>query len=386
MSKTGLFRLRRGAALPLMIGAIIIIGGLIAGALFAATQEYRIGRNTVTLAHAGPAAEMGIGLLIQNWDPALNRKMVKGDTLQRTYAGSGGTTCQVLVTRVEGPFFFAVSEAWGGGKTAETGARRRVGTYLRLDTPEMKILGALTGRGLLKVGGSSIVDGRDKAPANWKGCGPANNVAGVAMSDTLSQVQLPGCTVAKNCVEGNPKFVQTSEAADTATYFQYGNATYASLAATATVVIPGGTTFASVNPVVTGGLCDKSIKTNWGDPSRLLPAGACEGYMPVINVTGDLLVSGGKGQGMLLVDGNLKLTGGFTFYGPIIVRGTFQAYGSGAKVYGTVMAANVDIDDQTPNTVIGNSGIYYSSCALQTVFAANAPLIPAKQRAWTTMF
>jgi hypothetical protein len=388
MRITRLLRPRRGAALPLVIGAIVIIGGLIAGALFAATQEYRIGRNTVTQTQATGAAELGIGLLVQNWDPTWNKKMVRGDTLQRTYAGSGGTTCNVTVTRVEGPFFWVVSEAWGGGKTAETGARRRVGTFLRLDTPEMNILGALTGRGALKVGGSSIVSGKDKTPTGWPSCSGLNpnDVPGVAMSDTVSQITMPGCSVAKNCIEGDPKWVQTSEAADTATYFQYGNSTYNSLAAQATIEYPGDAS-GTVGAVVTGGVCDKSVMSNWGDPNRAfwpVPTGACEGYMPIIHIKGSGHFTGGSGQGILLVDGDLKLTGGFTFYGPIIVRGVVGTYGNGAKIYGAVMAANIDLDDT--NTVLGNSGIYYSSCALQTVFQGSAKVIPAIQRSWTTSF
>lgn len=374
---------RRGAALALVIGAIVIIGGLIAGALFAATQEFRIGRNTVTLTQTAGSAEMGIGLLVQSWNPAWNSSLKKGDTLQRTFAGPGNTTCRVTVTRADGPFFWVVSEAWGGGKTAETGARRRVGTFLRLDTPRMKILGALTGRGLIKVGGSAVVDGRDYPPAGWW-CFGNNPVPGVAMSDTVAGITMPGCTVAKDCVQGNPKFVQTLEAADTSTYFNYGNSSYSSLAATADLVFPGDLPFTSIGPVVAGTTCDKSVSSNWGDSKRnFFSPGPCESYMPVINIKGSATLTGGQGQGILLVDGDLKLAGQVTWYGPIIVRGSLAVNG-GAKVYGYVAAANVDLDDNT--TVLGNSGIYYSSCALQQVFAASAKVIPVKERAWTTMF
>jgi hypothetical protein len=375
---------RRGAALPLMIGAIVIIGGLIAGAFFAATQEFRIGRNTVTLARAASAAEMGVGMLVRDWDPAWNRKLAKGDTLQRTYA-FGGTTCNVTVTRVDGPFFWVVSEAWAGGRTAETGARRRVGTFLRLDTPEMKILGALTGRGTLKIGGSAMVDGRDEyKPSGWNCPATSSVVPGVAMSDTVAGLTMPGCTVTKNCVEGTPKFVQTLEAADTATYFQYGNSSYAELAASANIVVPPTATFNSVNPVAgLLGSCDKSVMTNWGEPKRGTPNPPCWDYMPTVHVQGSVQLSNGRGQGILLVDGDLTMAGNFYWLGPVIVRGTLKAYG-GSYVLGYVAAANIDLDDTS--TILGNSGIFYSSCVLNTIFQANAKVVPAKGRAWTTMF
>jgi len=39
-------RSRTGMALPMVLGAIVLIGTLVAGVMYLATQDYRVGANT----------------------------------------------------------------------------------------------------------------------------------------------------------------------------------------------------------------------------------------------------------------------------------------------------------------------------------------------------
>jgi len=55
---------KRGFALTVALVAIVIIGALIVGVFFAATQEYRIGRNTVLQARSLTAAEYGLNDIV----------------------------------------------------------------------------------------------------------------------------------------------------------------------------------------------------------------------------------------------------------------------------------------------------------------------------------
>src|SRR5690242_10249921 len=48
---------REGFALAVAIGAIVVIGALIAGAFFASSQQFRVGRNTLLQTRARTAAE-----------------------------------------------------------------------------------------------------------------------------------------------------------------------------------------------------------------------------------------------------------------------------------------------------------------------------------------
>ena len=74
---------RRGFALLVALAALVIIGGLIVGAFFASTQEFRIGRNTVLQARALTAAEFGLNSALRNgvWQEAWNGRIDTGAVL-----------------------------------------------------------------------------------------------------------------------------------------------------------------------------------------------------------------------------------------------------------------------------------------------------------------
>jgi hypothetical protein len=375
----------KGMALLMALGAIVLIGVLIGGIVFASTQDYRIGGNAVRQTRAGAAAELGMNRIRQDWNTADNNRLKVGDTLKRTFTAPRGASVNVMVTKVAGNFFWVVAEGTAGALGSQATARRRYGSLFRIDAPDIPFMGALTGRGTVLVGGSATVSGKDSVPTGWQGCPAKKDIPGVAMSDT-NTIQLPGCSVAKTCVDGNPKYLQDVRAADTATYFVYGNGTYQSLAATANIVVPGGMTLNGIGPVVVGGVCSTGDMKNWGDMLRAVsptPAGKCETYYPVVHALGDLHISGGQGQGILLVDGDLDMSGGFNFSGAMIVRGSLSTTGTGAHVTGAVMAANVDLDK---NSVLGNSSIRYSSCALNAVMNGTAYIKLAKQRAWVDVY
>jgi hypothetical protein len=376
-------RTRTGVALPMVLGALVLIGVLIGGVMFASLQEFRIGGNAQHQTRATTAAEFGLNRALVDWSPLNNTRMLTGDTLKLSYTVSSGGTANVQVTRLPGPFFWVVSEGQAGAQRVDMSARRQYGSLLRLDQPEVNFLGALTGRGGIVVGGAAYVSGTDYKPSGWANCPAVANVAGVAMEDTAG-AKIPGCSVSKTCVSGTPAFLEDPAANDTATYFNYGNTNYTQLAATATKVFENGMTLTGIAPATVSGVCQMGLITNWGDANRNSPKGKCESYFPVIHAKGNLHVSGGLGQGILLVDGDLQLSGSFWFVGVVIVRGTLRTTGSGAGVLGVVMAANVKLDDET--TVIGNSYIQYSSCAVASALTASAMLTPVKERAWVEVF
>ena len=376
---------RRGVALPMVLGALVLIGVLIGGVMFASLQEFRIGGNTQHQTRAATAAEFGLNRIMSEWNPLNNNAMTTGDTLKRSYVLSSGGTANVMATRLPGPFFWIVSEGQAGAQRVDLSARRQYGALARLDQPQIGFLGALTGRGGVTVGGSAYVSGTDMTGSGWKNCPAMSNVAGVAMADT-SGAKMPGCSVSKTCISGTPAFLETPAADDTSTYFNYGNTSYSQLAAAASKVLANGTTVTKVEPVLAGGTCSTGVLYNWGDANRNSPAGKCESYFPVIHAKGNLKVTGGVGQGILLVDGDLEMSGQFWFVGLVIVRGTVRTTGSGAGVFGVLMAANVVLDADVASTVLGNSYVQYSSCAVAHALSASAMLKPVKERGWTEVF
>jgi hypothetical protein len=135
-----------------------------------------------------------------------------------------------------------------------------------------------------------------------------------------------------------------------------------------------------VEPTFAGADCSLNDQTNWGDP--LNPAGPCGSYFPVIYATGDITVNGVQGQGVLLVDGNLDVQGGFEFYGPVIVRGALSTQGTGGHFNGGVIAANVDLDQ---SSVLGDAMVTYSSCAVARAVNGAASGAKLKERSWVNL-
>jgi len=371
-------RRRAGMALPMVLGAITLIGTLIAGVMYLATQDYRVGANTLNETRAEAAAEMGLNRVLTDWDQSRNTSMATGDTTRVNYTDPGGASVNVFITRLPGPFFWAISEGQTRGNALQYGARRRYGSLLRLNTPAINFLGAVTAAGNIRVSGNVSVNGNDAYPTGWACSGSLNNMPGAVIQ--------PNATTTVNgsvTINGNPPYTTSAAAADTNTYFNYGGATYTTLASMANITLPGGT-YVGMAPALTGAACNKSSTMNWGDPVRHAPAAACEAYMPIIHITGDAHLSGGSGQGILLVDGDLTKSGNFSFTGVVIVRGTIRSSGSNNGVTGVEMAAAVDLGDAV--TLSGSTTIQYSSCAVQQVLSSSSTIGTSKGRAWVNLY
>jgi hypothetical protein len=139
---------------------------------------------------------------------------------------------------------------------------------------------------------------------------------------------------------------------------------------------PAGYNAGVPGPVVRDGDCDTSEMTNWGDPGRSSP---CAGWLPVVHAAGDLTVVGGTGQGVLLVDGDLHLSGGFDFVGAVIVAGRISIGPGGSRLTGGVRAGEI-VD--AGGLSLPSSSIVRSSCALRDALLAAGTLGPVAQRPW----
>lgn len=371
---------RKGVAIVAALGGIVVIGALIAGVFFVSTQESQISGGTLVQERAFRAAELGLNTTLARWDAPVMYALPVGGMDTLAYSGTGWVDT-VVVTKLTKQAYSMLSTATAGsGRLARS--RKKTLLSIRLSSPDFDFLGALTVRGATQIGGSSLINGINNNPPGWSGCSlPNDTLAGVAISDS-TQITYSGCS-SGSCVVGLPRILQDPSAGDTTNYFQFGDEDWASLTAAANHVINGTATFSQINPVVTNGACDKSVTSNWGAPVHTSPANPCENYFPIIHAKGalnTLKLSGNKGQGILLVDGDLEISGGFEFYGPVIVRGRIKSTGTGGKLNGGVMAANVDLEQ---NTVLGDATITYSSCAVEKAIAGSANPRRLTQRAWT---
>jgi hypothetical protein len=374
---------REGFALAVALAAIVIIGGIIAGVFFASTQEYRIGRNSLLQTRALTSAEYGLNTVLtsQQWNSTWNTPAANGVLAVRDFQPSSGSTGTVRVTHLGNGQYWLVADGLAGSRIGAQG-RRRIGVLVKIKTPKVNMLGALTTRGSVKVGGSSYISGNDTTYADWD-CPPAGApLAGIATNDAAN-VTTPGCNNL-SCVTGNPPIKQDPQAAADSTYFKFGDVDWAQLVAMAQKTFPGSSTLTGMKASYSGSACNTGDAFNWGDPYHTLGALAyCETYFPIIYSPGDLKLTGGYGQGILLVEGDLSVSGGFEFYGPVIVKGSLKTTGTGGHFNGGVMAANVDLEQ---NTVLGDAVVHFSRCAINKALTAVGTPVLAKGRSWVELF
>jgi len=259
----------------------------------------------------------------------------------------------------------------GGG-----GARQRIGLITRIAPIDFGIRASLTTQGSVSVGGNAAINGADQVPTGWASCDPPGPaMAGVR--DQGGQVTNSG----NGAVTGTPPIINDPSINDN-TFTTFGGATYAQLAARATVVIAAGNY--STDAVVTNGVCDRTVLTNWGD--GINPLGACGSYFPIIHATGTITLNNTQGQGILLVDGDLNIQGSYQFFGIVIIQGDLKTAGGGsadAHFWGGVMAKNADLSIQS---LSGKATLNFSSCSILAALQATSPVSLLRSRGWTQLF
>ncbi|MFZ5625016.1 MAG: hypothetical protein ACOY71_11410 [Gemmatimonadota bacterium] len=370
----------RGVALPIALFALVVIGALVAGTFFTGRLDQRSGANTAFAEQAGAAAEAGLEATIAGWQPAtFNALAADQDLVLAPVSIGGGVTYQATLTRLNGQVFLVRSE---GRRLAADGtllARRHVGLIARLTAPPFDPPAGLAILGALNLGGSAAISGIDQVPGGWSArCGGAGpDAAGIASN--VNGVNATGSCAGLGCVTGSPK-LQVTPALDTTALYVLGGVSVAALAAQASKVMTGTVT---LTPRLAGGTCDVVVAGNWGEPWAGGGLAPCFDFFPVIHAPGNLRLGGGRGQGLLLVDGDLELAGGVEFYGLAVVRGSLRTVGSGGSIIGAALVAN---GSGGPSAVAGNATLQRSTCAVRRALAGAAMALPTRERSWAQLY
>jgi hypothetical protein len=371
-----------GFALATALFALVIIAALAAAAFFAALQEIRLGRNGRMAEVAFEAAEAGLSRALGAGREGGWGALPVGDSSVWSEAlPSGGGRFDVAALRLNDQLFLVRST----GADASGTAQRVVGRLVRLGGAGVGLPAALVAGGTVEIGAASTLDGRDTDPPGWGGCpdGGRDTVAGLALPAAADLVAGPECA-GLSCLTGEP-LLSAAPALRDSVPFGLGGADRTRLARWAGPTYPAGGAGALVNPapVGTAGSCDRSDPGNWGEPGRPGAVAGCRGYFPVVHASGDLTIPGGRGQGVLIVDGDLTLTGGAEFSGAVLVGGAFRASGAGGRIFGGVVAGGRG--GGVAASLEGVS-ITFSSCALALAAAVSAPVQPIPGRSWAYLY
>ena len=377
---------RRGFALPTVLVLMMVLSTITALLLASSSDAQRSGRAIRESARSFYAADAGLNEVLSNWEsqnyaddaPNPGDSFDLGwDTLQngtrfravftRVDGGSaGGVVHSVrIVGQGDGPFagsttiFREIGASWGGAAVT------------LFDAGNSAIEGG-SDNGTADFQSGTTVSGFDTNPPGWAAegiCDPLEDKPGIIWQDLTN---VTGESAGE--LMGNPQQVEDATLT-TPDLLDFGGLDFDSLAAMAHFTINSSNWGPSLGPVVSGGVCNTSVSSNWGAPTD--PSSPCFDFFPIIHFNGSpgsvQRFSGcGDGQGIILVEnGNMEfegLCGTFNFYGIIITRDNEADEGLEIADTDFNMLGAIIV---TTNTELDGGDITYSSCVVARTLAAN---------------
>jgi hypothetical protein len=382
-------RNERGIALVVAIVALVVIGAIVTGTFFMSTIEQRTSVNASYTSRAMEAAEAGMHAAIGGWVPVSYTPGTDVPFSKTQVPNTTADSFQVTVSPLNSELLLVKSVG-----TSVGGATQTLASAVRLNTADINVTAAITTTAPINFNGASFVINGDNAdPNGWGGCPPSADRYAIRTSSNQWFVPPMNNNAQDNVTGlGNWPSVQAGQNDINANTFDtFGDLTYNQMAAGASIQ------FASNQngpyqpaPTLTGsGRCNYGDTYNWGEPFRTAGYIAdCANYFPTIHAAGNLHLNGGsRGQGILLVDGDLTITGGFQFYGLVIARGSVDLGGTGSdggKIFGGLFSQNIEINDQS--IVHGNASVQYSNCAILRALTGGAFPVPLSGHAWTQLY
>src|SRR5689334_13303857 len=107
-------RNEKGIALVLAIFALVVVGGLVAGAFFVGMQEQTVGKNMVKQQQSFAAADGGAQGVVANWSTGTYNNLAKGDstTISQTWLSDSSGWYRGTVKRLNDMLFLVTSEGF----------------------------------------------------------------------------------------------------------------------------------------------------------------------------------------------------------------------------------------------------------------------------------
>ena len=353
-------RTDRGAALAVVLWGLVVGGALLTLVTILAVQEQRAAAALRREERGLVGAErVGAELLAQLTAGKLQAALP--GTFDSLALDAGGEWSALLRRLTPDVVLLEVVPRIPVGPASREAAAVRLGWLLRPRPDSVSPVAALSVGAPVVLGDGVVISGVDAADPERDNCSsPDSAIAGIAAPSVVvgGSAQLLGAP---------PDLQRTG--VDLSAFDRFRDR--------ATLVLPGGTY--ATGPATVGTACDPRPSTNWGDPNS---SGApCGNYLPVIRIDGDLTVDGVVGQGILLVDGNLRVAAPFTFHGIVIVKGAVDITAP-TLVRGILAAAEL----RSGSGPVSQLKVNYSKCIVASNLASSALLSPLSSRAWIQLF
>lgn len=364
---------RRGVALLIVIAALTLLGALMAATATAVLHAQRSSRRAGAVAATHAAAEAARATAIGELPARLAPDMAIGDTMAWNAAIWNGAATRLSVTRLAMDILRVESTATMpsmGTAGAAWAAMSTTSALWAVQPAVLPVRAALTaGAPVIPGPGAAAqlrLDGRDTLLAGWR-CSAVDS-ASVAAIATGAPVTLPPASLVGA--------VLTDLDAALLARYELSWPVPDTLRIAPAIIFASDLTSPPIAPRDAGVcLAGTAEPTNWGDPYRPSP---CAGWLPLVRVRGNLDRPAGRGQGMLLVDGDLTLGGNFEFHGVVVVLGRLRATGVGNRVVGAILAAG---DPARPHELDALE-LRYSSCAVRSALLAAGVLRPVSPRGY----
>lgn len=350
----------RGAALAVVLWGLVVGGALLTLVTILALQEQRAAgalrreeRGLVGAERVG--AELLAGMTAGELRADLPR------TFDSLSFDAGGDWSALVRRLTPGVVLLEVAPRPPVGPASREAASVRLGWLLRPWPDSVSPRAAVSVGAPVTLGDDVVISGADESPPGVDSCAaPDSAIAGIAAPSVVvsGSAQLLGSP---------PELFQARS--DSGAFDRFSKR--------ARLVLPGGTY--TPGPATVGTSCDLQRSTNWGDPGEA--AAPCSGYLPLVRVDGDLTLTGGVGQGILLVNGDLRVTGPFTFHGMMIVKGGVDITAP-TDVRGILAAAEL----RSGAWSVSQLKVHYSKCIISKSLDSSARLSPLSARAWIQLF
>ena len=361
---------RKGVALIAVLYFLVVCALTTTAVLFAERTASRNEQSNSAGTQLISLAEDGLYSALANWNAAARLRQTIGTTAR--IPASRADQTPIYVTRLTTRLFIITADV----RAARDGATRRVNLLVRVPLPALSLPAALITNGDVTLSADARVI------ADSLSCGDTPRAA-LAMTPAATLSIDPAMPLAEQ-----PTVARDPSAGDSTIYSTLGGSTWNDLVLAADVRIAAGAHIAPA-PLANGGACTRG-DANWGDPSSL--TSACAGYVPVVFAEGDLTIDGGRGQGVLLVDGHLVIAGPFEFSGQIVAKRGIETIADNIAISGVVYAWRSGNDSlntraAAPAVVLTHrTSIRYSGCDASHGIASWLQPQRVSNYAWSELF